>query len=91
MALKDDDLRKLLDCIVTSHKDDCLDCETCGEQLDCIAERVAAGATLSDILPEVATHLCCCHDCFEEFEALVSVLRAEMAGTLDTDEALRSS
>lgn len=83
MALQADELRKLLDCIVTSHQDDCLDCETCAQQLDCLAERVAAGGTLDDLLPEVSTHLCCCHDCFEEFEALVAILRADDNGQLD--------
>lgn len=83
MALHEDELRKLIDCIVTSHRDDCLDCESCGQQLDCLAERVALGGTLNDLMPEVATHLCCCKDCFEEFEALVAILRAENSGQLD--------
>ncbi len=82
MSLQTDELRKLLDCIVTSHRDDCLDCESCGQQLDCLAERVAAGGSLDDLLPEVSTHLCCCRDCFEEFEALVAILRAENEGSL---------
>lgn len=84
MPLQDEELRKLLNCIVASHRDDCIDCETCGQQLDCLAERVATGGSLSDFLPEVVDHLCCCRDCFEEFEALVTIIRAENSGQLDT-------
>ncbi|MBI5667056.1 MAG: hypothetical protein HZC41_03540 [Chloroflexi bacterium] len=83
MALHEDELRKLINCIVTSHQDDCLDCESCGQQLDCLAELVAQGRSLDDLMPEVTTHLCCCRDCFEEFEALVAILRAEQGGQLD--------
>lgn len=82
MSLHEDELRKLINCIVTSHQDDCLDCESCAQQLDCLAERVAAGGALDDLLPEVHTHLCCCRDCFEEFQALVAILRAEDDGQL---------
>lgn len=84
MSLQADELRKLINCIVTSHRDDCLDCESCNQQLDCLAERVVMGGSLNDLLPEVVDHLCCCHDCFEEFEALVAILRAEKGGQLDT-------
>jgi hypothetical protein len=83
MSLHESELHKLIDCIVTSHHDDCLDCESCARELDCLAERVAMGAKINDLLPEVATHLCCCRDCFEEFEALVAILRAENSGQLD--------
>jgi hypothetical protein len=86
MALHEGELQKLIDCIVTSHRDDCLDCETCAEHLDCLAEKVAEGANLNDLLPDVVNHLCCCRDCFEEFEALVAILRAEGDGQLDTAE-----
>ena len=83
MALQEDELRKLINCISTSHRDDCIDCETCNQQLDCLAERVARGENLEEILPEVAAHLCCCRDCFEEFDALVTIIRAENGGQLD--------
>ncbi len=82
MNLPDEQLRKLIDCIVTLHQDDPMDCETCGQQLDCLAEKVAAGANLRDLLPEVEFHLSCCPDCQEEFRALVCILRAEKEGNL---------
>lgn len=75
-------LQKLIDCIVTSHRDDPLDCESCGMQLECLAEKVAMGAQISELLPEVEAHLACCKDCFEEFQALVCILRAEQNGQL---------
>lgn len=82
MAQQTDQLKKIVDCIITAHQDDPLDCETCSRELDCLAERVAMGAKLSDLLPEVEYHLSCCKDCFEEFQALVAILRAENSGEI---------
>lgn len=82
MALRDEELHKLIECILNTHQDDQIDCETCGRDLDCLAERVAAGADLHDLFPEVEAHLACCPDCFEEFQALVAILRAEYDGEL---------
>jgi hypothetical protein len=59
---------------------DCVDCETCGEQIDCLAELVAGGCDAKDLLPAVQAHLDCCRDCREEFEALLAILRAEQLG-----------
>jgi hypothetical protein len=82
MSLTDEQLRKLIDSIVTTHQDDPMDCETCNRELGCLAEKVAAGARLRDLLPEVEFHLQCCQDCFEEFQALVCILQAEQNGQL---------
>jgi hypothetical protein len=59
---------------------DCVDCETCGEQIDCLAELVAGGYDAKTLLPAVQAHLECCRDCREEFEALLAILRAEQSG-----------
>jgi hypothetical protein len=59
---------------------DCVDCETCGEQIDCLAELVASGYDAKTLLPAVQAHLECCRDCREEFEALLAILRAEQSG-----------
>jgi len=59
----------------------CVDCETCGEQIDCLAELVATGGgDPMELLPAVQRHLECCRDCREEFEALLAILRAEQSG-----------
>ncbi len=60
---------------------ECVDCETCGEQIDCLADLLASNCgDPKDLLPAVQRHLECCRDCREEFEALLAILRAEQAG-----------
>ncbi len=71
----------LLQEILALHESD-VDCECCGDQLECLAELVAAGGDAKKLLPAVQAHLECCHDCREEFEALLAILRAEQAGDL---------
>lgn len=75
-------LRKLIEAIFEVHQDGGMDCETCAAQFDCLAEKVAAGANLHDLLPEVEAHLECCADCREEYNALLAIIRAENSGTL---------
>ncbi len=77
-------LRKLIETIFLVHEHGDIDCETCSAQFDCLVEKVAAGATLSELLPEVEAHLMCCADCREEYEALLAVIRAENDGLLST-------
>jgi hypothetical protein len=84
--MQDEQLRKLIESIVLTHREDPMDCESCGMQLDCLAEKVAMGANLHDLLPEVEFHLACCKDCSEEFQALVAILRAEYSGQLTNEE-----
>ncbi len=75
--MSQDHFNKLLQCILAAHEDDQMSCEVCTEQFDCLAEQVAAGADMHVLLPAVEKHLSCCPDCREEFEALVSIIRAE--------------
>ncbi len=82
MSHQDEQLKKIVDSIIIAHHDDPMDCEACSRELDCLAERVALGANLSDLLPEVEYHLNCCRDCREEFEALVAILKAELNGEI---------
>jgi hypothetical protein len=49
-----------------------------------LAERVANGERLEDIMPEFEEHVRCWKDCREEFEALVAILKAEK--TVMSDE-----
>lgn len=81
-AQQQEQLRKIIQSIVTAHQDEQMDCETCSQQLECLAERVAGGANLRDLLPAVEAHLECCQDCSEEFQALICILRAEQRGEL---------
>ena len=86
MGLPDEQLRKLIDHIFVSHFDSEMDCESCNCQLECLAEKVANGASLSDLLPEVEAHIRCCRDCREEWQALLCILRAERDGNLTTPQ-----
>ena len=70
---------RLLQGILALHEAE-VDCETCTEQIDCLAELVAVGYDPSKLLPAVQAHLDCCSDCREEFEALVCILRAQQSG-----------
>jgi len=82
MGLPDEQLRKLIDHIFVSHQDGEMDCDSCNCQLECLAEKVAGGASLHDLLPAVEAHLRCCVDCREEWQALLCIVRAERDGSL---------
>ncbi len=74
-------LTELLDFIENAPADEeiiAMDCNEHCEQLAALAERVANGAELQEILPELQDHMRYWGDCREEFIALVNVLRAEM-------------
>ena len=75
-------LRKLIESMIMAHRDEQMDCEACSMNLDCLAEQVAMGANLHDLLPAMECHLACCQDCAEEFQALVCILRAELDGKI---------
>lgn len=59
-----------------------MDCNDHCERMACLAERVASGASLDEILPELKQYHHYWRDCREEFIALVNVLKAEMSHTL---------
>ena len=60
-----------------------MDCNDYCEQLAELAERVAGGESLDDLLPEWQEHMKYWSDCREEFDALVAVLKAEQAAELE--------
>jgi hypothetical protein len=53
-----------------------LDCSDC-DKLACLAEQVANGQPVEDVLPALSEHLHYWRDCREEFEALVAILKVE--------------
>jgi hypothetical protein len=59
-----------------------IECNTYCEKLAILADRVASGEHLRDILPAYEEHMCSSPDCREEFEALVAVVRAERESKL---------
>ncbi|MCA9887433.1 MAG: hypothetical protein KC546_03635 [Anaerolineae bacterium] len=59
-----------------------MDCNDHCEQMATLAERVADGEALENVLPELQEHMKYWGDCREEFYALVHVLKAELAGEL---------
>jgi len=78
-------LNNLLDFVVNAPANPeiiAMDCNDHCEQLAELAEQVADGASLDDVLPELQEHMKYWGDCREEFIALVNVLKAEMMDDL---------
>ena len=76
------ELGKLFDFIVNAPADETLikmDCNDCCEKIARLAEQVAKGADLNDVLPEMQKFMAYWNDCREEFEALVAVIERELA------------
>jgi hypothetical protein len=74
-------LKKLIECLNTVNIDN-MECGRAGIDFDCLAELALEGKDIHTILPDVATHIDCCHDCREEYEALVALLVAERENRL---------
>lgn len=51
-------------------------CDECFEKVDQFVEAALAGKDAAEAMPLVQDHLNRCQDCREEFEALLSALRA---------------
>jgi len=61
--------------IVTTRPDE-IGCDLCFEELDRFVETTLAGKNAAEAMPLVHDHLERCRDCREEFEALLTALRA---------------
>jgi hypothetical protein len=61
---------------IVSTRGDEIGCDECFEKVDRYAEMVLEGRDAAAVLPLVRDHLDRCNDCREEFEALLTVLRA---------------
>jgi len=77
-----ENMERLFDFIVNAPADETLikmDCNDCCEKIAQLAEQVANGADLNEILPEMQKFMRYWGDCREEFEALVTVIKQEKA------------
>ena len=70
-------MKRILRGFMTAQEDDA-DCSECYDHLDQFVEMVDAGKDATAILPRIEKHLSVCTDCDEEYEALLTVLRAEI-------------
>ena len=68
-------LKRMVRDIVTSSPEE-IGCDECFEQLDRFVELELAGKNAAQALPLVQGHLDRCHNCREEFEALLAAVRA---------------
>ena len=75
MTLDLDTLKQMVRGIITARPDE-IGCDECFEQLDRFVEMKLAGKNAAGAMPLVQDHLERCDDCREEFEALLSALRA---------------
>ncbi|NOZ05074.1 MAG: hypothetical protein GXP41_01800 [Chloroflexi bacterium] len=53
-----------------------ISCDECFDELDRFTEMVLSGKSAAEAMPLVQDHLNRCTDCHEEFEVLLSALRA---------------
>jgi hypothetical protein len=75
MTLEPAVLRQMVRGIITTRPDE-IGCDECFEQLDRFVEMTLAGKNAAEAMPLVQDHLERCRNCREEFEALLTVLRA---------------
>ena len=75
LELDPQQLKELVRGIITAHPDE-IGCDECYEQLDRFVELTLAGKSAAEAMPLVQDHLDRCTPCCEEFEALLSALRA---------------
>lgn len=68
-------LRQMVHDIMTTRPDE-IGCDDCFEQLDRFVELELAGKNAAQAMPLVQDHLNRCTGCREEFEALLTALRA---------------
>jgi len=68
-------LKQMVRAIITTRPDE-IGCDECFEQLDRFVEMTLAGKNAAEAMPLVQDHLERCRNCREEFEALMTVLRA---------------
>ena len=75
MKLEPATLQQMVRNVLTTRPDE-IGCDECFEQLDRFVEMTLAGKNAAEAMPLVQDHLERCRNCCEEFEALLTVLRA---------------
>ena len=76
-------IQALINCLRQT-RDDEADCIEFNNTMDCLAEWLADGADPQAVIkPEIEAHMQNSVDCAEEFNMLVSILKAEREGELD--------
>jgi len=75
MKLDQKILREIIHNVLNVHDGE-FTCTECFEQLDRFAELVLLGRNAAEAMPLVQEHLDHCDTCREEFEALLTALRA---------------
>lgn len=75
MKLEPATLKQMVRNVLTTRPDE-IGCDECFEQLDRFVEMTLAGKNAAEAMPLVQDHLERCRNCREEFEALLTVLRA---------------
>jgi hypothetical protein len=73
-GIESEGIKGLVRNILTARPDE-IGCEECLEQMDRFVEMELAGKHPAEAMPLVEDHLTRCHDCREEFEALLTALR----------------
>ena len=73
--LNPDDLKRVVRAIAETREEE-IGCDECFEQLDLFVETKLSGLDAAAAMPLVQDHLDKCGDCREEFEALLTALRA---------------
>lgn len=84
----DNNRKKLMDFVLnTTFDEECIhmDCTEGCEQIASLADRVASGEDINEIMPVLKEHMNHWRDCREEFDALVAVIRAEKSGGLSAE------
>jgi len=70
-----EDAARMLQMILAT-KDEVIGCDDCFEVLDRCADLIEAGGSVEEVYPQVKAHLEDCGGCAEEFDALLTALRA---------------
>jgi hypothetical protein len=68
-------LKKMARGVMTTRPDE-ISCDECFKQVDHFVDMTLDGKDAAAALPLVQDHLSRCHDCREEYEALLEALRA---------------
>lgn len=78
----------MVEAIFAAHENE-IDCEGCDAEMPHLVELMEAGEDPTLLLPAVQEHLTMCKDCREEFEALLTIVKAENAGRIGSADDRR--